>query len=1010
MIDFFVKKPITTIMFILLFLVLGLVSFFNLNQEKSPKIDFPLVTVSLVYPGAAPQEMENLVIDKVEDTLSELSEVKKIRSQSFENFGFVFVEFLLSTDVNNKFIEVKDKVDSLLNKFPSGMKKPIVQKFDPFVQPVVDLVIASDTIDDKALFEIADQKLKDKILSIKGVANVEILGGKQRQINVDLDPILMKEQYISIEDVIRSVQTKNMNIPSGEIENSASTSNLKFIGEYKDLQDLANTQLVTRNGEIILLSSIAKIEDGFKKVEKIARYNGKNAVVVSIKKSSDSNAVKIAQDIKKRMPKFQALIPEGVSLDIAMDNTVVIERENYQTEMDILIGILLTVVILFLFTGNFRLIFIASITIPLSIISAFFLMDVFNFSINFLTLLAIASSLGTLISNAIVIIESFWSKIKLGENSYNAAIKGTKEVGVAVLAATGTNLVVFLPIAFMQGMVGRFMYSFGLTVIFVTLFSILVSFALIPMMCCYILKNQKVPSFVILKKPIAYLTKKYEGLFNVIFRFPKITVIVVILSFLSIRYVTPYISGNFMPKSDEDKIVIKAETPQGSPLEYTLDVTKKIEEEVKKIPEMTAYVSILGLNGTENVTVKVDLLDKKNRTRKDTDIIETLIPFLSKIADARIVVMRGGASKGMDEGDITLNICGKDYKKMTELSEVLKEKMADTSYFNYVASSYKPPKKELCFMPKQEELMLNNIRDSQVGMALRSSLYGDDTNIYKENGKEYNISIRLNGKYIKSLEDVNNINIITRKGLMPVTSLGKIVKQNAIPTIVHENKMRVIKLNGFLGKSNPGHVKKVLIESLKDISFDEDAYYSFAGMDEMQQESAKQIIKAFFLAVILTYMLLAAILNSFSYPISIIFSIVTSFTGVFYALFFLEESMNITSMLGMVMLVGLVINNSILLVDLAIIKMKEGIELKRALLEASKERLQMILMTSLAIILGVIPQLWATMGMKSSMGAVMVGGMLASIVFTFILTPISFYYIEKMKGGFRRLFKRRKAL
>lgn len=996
MIEFFVKRPITTIMFLSLFAVLGIVSYFNLNIEKSPKIEFPLVTVAVVYPGATPQEMESLVVEKVENALSELSEVKKIRSQSFENFSYIFVEFLLSADVNIKFIEVKDKIDSLLNKFPSNVLKPVVQKFDPFVQPVLDLVLTSDILDEKQLYEIADQSLKDRFLAIQGVANVDLVGGKQRQINVKLDPMLMKEHYISVEDISRMIQTKNMNMPGGEIENSKMTFNLKFIGEYDSLDSLASTPLITRNGEIIPLSAIAVIEDGYKKTEKIARFNGQNAIALSIKKSSDSNSVKIAQQIKRKIPQITATLPEHVSLDIATDNTTIIEQSNFQTEVDILIGMLLTVVILFLFTGNLRLTIIASLTIPLSIISALFLMDIFDFSINFLTLLAIASSLGTLISNTIVIVESFWLQLKLGKNSYDAAIDGTKDVRMAVLAATGTNLVVFLPIAFMKGMIGQFFHSFGLTVIFVTIFSLVISFTLTPMFCCYLFKNAKKSRFIPLQRVIAFLLKKYQKLYGIIFRFPKLTVFLVILAFFSIRYVTPYIPGDFFPRSDEDKIVIQAETPQGSNLDYTLQVAKTLEEKIKIIPELKSYLSMVGVNGSEHIQITVNLIENAKRSRQDTEIMDGLIPSLSQVTDVKISLIRG-SKKGIDDGDLTLGIYGKNYDKMIVLAQQMQEKMEETGYFRSVSSSYNIPKKELCFLPTEQSLLENGVRDVQVGQTIRAAIHGDDSNIYKDHGKEYNISVHLDEKYLSNFEDIQNIHMITKKGLTPITRLGKLEKKEALPTIIHEDKERVIKLNGFLGKSNPAYVKKALVSAFKDLPFDEEVSYSFAGMDTTQQESAKEMMKAFFLAVILTYMLLAAILNSFSHPISIILSIATSFIGVFYALFFLEESINVASMLGMVMLVGLVVNNSILLIDEAIHKVRGGMELKKALWEATSTRFQMILMTSLAIILGILPQLRSIMSTKSSMGAVMIGGMLASIIFTFILTPISFYFIEWLK-------------
>ncbi|MBN1914683.1 MAG: efflux RND transporter permease subunit [Parachlamydiales bacterium] len=1006
MIEFFVKRPVTTIMFVSLLVILGIVSFFNLNLDKQPKVEFPLITISFVYPGASPAEMESLVINKVEDAVSELSEVKKIRSQSYENFGLVLVQFLLSADSNTKFIEVKDKIDALANKFPKGMQKPIVQKFDPFVQPVMEMALTSSSLDEKALYDYADKTLKDRLLAIKDVASVEIIGGQERQINVRLDPMLMKEHYISTEDVLGMMQTQNMNIPSGEIENTLASYNVKFVGEFESMEDIAKVSLITRNGEIVPLSSIATIEDGYKKIEKVARLNGKNALILSVKKSSDSNAVNIGRQIQRKMKDFTASLPTDTSLDIVTDNTKVIIRENINTEMDILIGIVLTVVILFLFTGNVRLTFIASLIIPISIIATFFLMDAFDFTINFLTLLALASALGTLISNAIVIIDSFWLHLKQGKNSFDAAIQGTKEVTSAILAATGTNLVVFLPIAFMKGIIGRFMFSFGMTVVFVTIFSLVVSFILTPMLCCYLLKNAKPTRFVPLRRTVEFLIKKYEKLFHFIFRFPKWTVVAVLIFFVSVRYVTPYISGNFFPRSDEDKFIIKSQTPQGSSLDYTLSLTQRVEEIVRNIPELESYISLVGIKGAENSSVTVHLSSREKRKRKDTEIITSIISKLSQIADLDVSIIRG-AQKGFDEGDMTLAIYGNDYDKMIDLSQKMEDKMIATGYFQSISSSYKKPKKELCFLPNTSTLLENGIRDVQVGAALRTALYGDDNNIYKEGGKEYNISVKMNDRYVRGLDDIHQIHLITRNGLLPITSLGRIEKREAVPPIVHEDKQRVIKLDGMLGKSNPSHMKKILEKEFKDLTT-EDAWYVFSGADETQRESALEIVKAFFLAVVLTYMLLAALLNSFSYPISIILSVATSFIGVYYTLFFLEESINIASMLGMVMLVGLVVNNSILLVDSTIQKMA-ALDLKQALWEASKERFQMILMTSLAIVFGVVPQLHAIEETKSSMGAVMMGGMLASILFTFVLTPIVFYYIEKIKRVFSRFFSSKKG-
>lgn len=314
MIEFFVKRPVTTIMFVLFFTILGIFSFFNLKFEKQPKIDFPLATVSVAYPGATPYEIETLITNKIENSVSELSEVKRIRSYSYDNFGFVLVEFLLSSDINTKIIELKDKVDTLLNTLPEGIKKPVVAKFDPFAEPVVNLALSSESLSDKDLYELADGVLKDKILSIKGVANIDIFGGEQRQISVSLDPMLMRKHYVAFEDLLATMKMKNKNIPGGSLENQDRSFKLRFIGEYESLKDIENTLIPTRNGETVFLKDIASIEDGIKKREKLARFNGKNVVGVAVKRASDSNAVDIAKDIRKNFSILQRVLPDGVKL------------------------------------------------------------------------------------------------------------------------------------------------------------------------------------------------------------------------------------------------------------------------------------------------------------------------------------------------------------------------------------------------------------------------------------------------------------------------------------------------------------------------------------------------------------------------------------------------------------------------------------------------------------------------------------------------------------------------
>ncbi len=1017
MIEFFVKRPVTTIMFILLFVVLGAVSFFSINIEREPKIDFPIVTISIPFPGATPLEVETLVVDKIEDAVSELSEIKKIKSFSYDSLGFIMIEFLISADVNVKSMEVKDKVEGIVNDLPSNIENPVIEKFDPLIEPVLDVVLTSDTLDSRDLYEFADKKLKDRFSSIEGVANVGVYGGKIRQINVILDPMLMRQHYISISDVVKKIQLKNKNIPGGLLEKGKNSLSVRFVGEFDSVDEISEMIFTSDDGTGFPLKDIAEVKDSFKEIETIARWNGKEAVKISINKVSDGNVINIARDVQSRIPKLQKMLPEGAKLEIASNSATFILNETISTEKNILIGIILTVIILYLFTGRLNITFISAIVIPASVISTLFLMDLSNFTINMMTLLAAATALGTLIANAIVIIENVLAHLEHKETPIHAAIDGTKEVAGAILASAGTNLVVFTPIAFMGGIIGQFMKAFGLTVVYATIFSLIASFSLTPMLCGLLMKKRngdakKKRTFFnpfaflsrLTNRLVEFLKKEYKIIFDLIFRFPKTTILIVILMFWSLRFILPYTGSDFYPPVDEDKIKVFINVPQGSTIDKTLDVVKEIEGQLDTIEETESYLSFLGHNGVENAMIVVNLTHSTLRERSAKDIIDSLIPFTSKIPDAE-VNLSYAVSGPMEQGDISINLYGLDYEEMIELSKLMEERMEKSGYFRSIMSSYKEPRQEIRFMPNQEKLLSYDIDNIDIGEALRFSIYGNDSNVFKEKGEEYDINVVLNEKYTEDLDDIKEINIITKKGLVPITQLGALEKGKAVPTIYHRDKNRIISLEGYLSKSTTGYVRKILDEEFSNLPFEEGYGYKYVGMAETQDESNVETLKAFILAILLTYMLLCAIMNSTIFPIPIVLSIATSFIGVFLLLFFLEESINLASMLGMIMLVGLVVNNSILLLEHAMVKLKEGESIIEALWLGASEKFRSILMTSVAIILGVLPQLWAIMPLKTSMGTVMIGGMLASIFFTFIFTPVTFWYVYRL----RRVFVRNKT-
>ena len=1013
MIDIFVKRPAMTIMLVLVFVVMGIVSFNNIIIESTPKMDFPFVTVKAMYNGASPVEIETQMVKKIEDAVAEISQIKQIQSFSYEGFGFVLIEFEMGTDANLKAIEVKDKVESITNQLPRDANKPVVSKYDPLIEPVIDLVLVGDKqTDSLELYEYADKNLKNIISVIEGVASVEVHGGKERQINIKLDSQLMKKYFISIEDVVNTVSGRNINVPGGAIETDVTKENIRFLGEFESIDDIAQMELVSREGLRLKLSDIATVKDSYKKVETYTRYNGRDAVGLSVKKLSDGDAVSIIKKIRKTLEKIKNKLPENMELIIAYDSTINLLSETNNTLVNILIGIALTVLILFLFLENLRVTFIAAIVIPTSLISAFFPMSFSHFSINFITLLAIATSLGTLIANALVVLESVDQKLNAGLDPVNAAIKGTKEASVAVLASAGTNLVVFTPIAFMGGMVGQFMKQFGLTIIYATLFSILASFSLTPMLCALLLKprdekksngrngNLLKKIFYFPQKLQKNLLGEYKIIFNKILKHPKSTLLISSIILISTFFCLKYIGNEFMPSSDQNVISADIDLPQGSTINKTLSIVKDIEDIIKTVPEVESYLSYAGIDSAEKASVTVNLIPYKTRKRTDMEIINSLIPVAAGIPGAEIgftrVMAQGGSLFG---GDVSINLSGKDYETMIDISKKMKEIMLKTGYFRSVNSSYKTPKEEIRFIPDDNKMITAGVYNSLVGDVIKFSVSGNTDNLYKEKGQEYKINIELDDIYKKTVDDIKNIPVMSKDGLLAISRLGKVIKKQGYSTIMRRNKKRVIQIDGYLSKSTSGQVQIILAEEFKAINLPEGYGYEYIGMAEMQEESAREISKAFLLAVIFTYMLLVSIMNSFRYPFVILTSVLTAFVGVFFILFFLEFSINIGSMMAMVMVVGLVVNNAILMLDYTLGRINEGKEVREALWLGASVKFRAILMTSLAVIFGALPQIFDQFEGKASIGAVIIGGMLASIFFTFFLIPVLFRYASKIRIG-----------
>ena len=1006
MLKFFVRRPITTLMFVLVWVLLGLVAYPRINIERTPSLDFPMVTATFVYPGASSDEIESQVIKKAEDAISEVPGVKHITSRIFENGGFIMTEFNLGVNANDKASEVKTKIDGLASQFPEDLKQPVVEKMNPLQQAVVDIVLRGPSSTD--IKQYIDDVLANKITAIDGVAKVSTFGGRERAIRVAMDPDLMAARGVTIMDVITALGNKNLNVPGGKIEYGASSENIRFIGEFASVNEIAELPISTSEGIRFKLSDVASVTDAARDIENGARYNGVDAVIASVEKANDGNAIKISRALRKKLPElnadFAAHFPNSnAEIEIISDSSTAILDDTNDTINGIILGVIFTVLVLLAFTRNWRSTVIAGVVIPASLIAGFEFVDASGFTINAITLLAYSSALGTLVSNAIILIEAALQEMRAGKDSESAAIDGTKKVAVSVLAGVGTNVVVFLPLAFMGGIVGKFMIQFGLTVVYLTMLSLIFSFTLTPMMIAKFLRLSRENKQEIAKKEAnnkkaqgsSWLRKWFEYQMLHAGRVVGMAFLVLIGSTMLMRFV----GNEFQPSTDVNEITITARAPMGATYEKSLDITNKIEKRLENIKEVKSLTAKIGDQGLQNIKVRVELVDKAVRRKSDKKLTQEMLRMLNDIPDAEIQIRAGQAISSLSS-DIVLNIYGENDAIREGYANQIMNEINKIEEVQSAVLAQQTPANEVRFIPDADKMDFWGIKNSYAGMVLRYALYGNDTYKYKENGNEYPIVV----EFAKPFKTQNMLDVVyanSTKGMVALSQLGTQQVVPATPDIRRLDKNRITEIDINLGKSTLGPVQNKIESVLKKIDWQTGYTYKFGGMSEIQDDTTGEIGQAFLLASILTFMLLAAILNSLVHPLTMATAIITSFAGVFVALFLSGASMNVGAMLAFVMLVGLVVNNSILVLEPTIKRIRAGEKVPDALWTELNSRKNMVLMTSIAVAAGMAPQLFGGDDMKIAMSAVLIGGMLASMVWTFTLTPALFVLMETLRTKLR---------
>ncbi len=1019
-----VTRPVLTSMIVLSLVILGAFSYLRLGVDLIPGIDFPVVTVVTTYPGAGPEEVENEVTEPIEDAISTIANLESLLSYSQDNVSIVIIEFAYGVDADLVAIDVKDKVDAIRATLPDDVQPSTIQKLDITAMPIVELALSGPQ-SLATLYDIADRTLRDRLSQVEGVASVSVIGGREREVEVRVHPDRLRAYGLAINDVAGLVGAGSMTIPAGRITQPDAEFAVRVAGEYASIDEIENLPVPLPRGGRVRLGDVATVVAGFEDQRELARFNGQPTVSISLQKRSDANTVAAADGVFAVMEELRAQLPPGAELRVARDYSRFIRDSIRDTVWAIIIGIALTTLVLFLFLHSWRGTVVAGLAMPATIVATFLAVDQLGFTINVMTLMGLGITVGILVTNTIVVLENIYRHLDAGADPKVAAEEGTTEVGVAVLASALTNVVVFTPIAFMQGIIGQFFFAFGLTVVFATAISVLISFTLAPMLAAKVLRTfetereeeegRLAPLWKRFDRGYDVLETDYRKVLTWILARPRNSwavvgttgAIVLVAGSIQIAFV----GGEFMPAQDEGVVDVTLELPPGTPIERTAAVAERAERLLGQAPEVTDVLMTIGSGGGGFLSVSGGVNQVALTVTVESDEpTESFLPrireLLAVLPDAEVTAALG-QSMGGGAGNAPLQVLvkGPDQGRLEELAQRATEVVNTVPGLVDVENSIEDPRPQVVLRPRREILTEYGLTVAQVGGSLRTSIEGATAGVYREDGEERDIRVRLAETSRNQVDQLGDLQIRTRAGMVPTATLGDLGVEGGETTILRDQKQRTVQINAQIGSGSLTGLAAEIQAGLDAMAFPPGYSYEITGEFEIFQESLTEMGKALILAIILTYVVLAMIMESYVHPVTIMLTLPLGAVGSVLAFFLTGNRLNIFSMMALIMLVGIVVNNAILILDYTQLLRSRGMSLHDALMKAAPARLRPIIMTNVATAIALVPQALATGSgrfFQVPMAVVTIGGVLAAAVFTLFLIPVIYVGFDRFTSAGHR--------
>ncbi len=1014
-----IKRPSLIIVIFTALAVLGIFSFNQLNYELLPKFTAPIITVTTIYPGASPSEVETGVTKTIEDALSGIDKISEIRSQSFEGVSFVIVELIQAANPDLALQDAQRKIGEVLSRLPSGVKSPAVSKFALDEIPVIRSGVTSN-LPPKEFYTFLKEQVKPQLSKVSGVAQINLIGGEEREIQVNLDRQKLKSFGLSITQVAQIIKTSNLDFPTGSIKASDEQFVVRVAGKFTSLDDLRNLAIGTsRSGGTIKLSDIAEISDGIKDYTNHVRINGVTTVALNISKQSDANAVEVSKFSRKKIAELEEKYKAyDLNFNIAQDGSLFTIDAANAVKKDLAIAVVLVALVMLMFLHSLRNSLIVMIAIPSSLIATFALMYAFGFTLNLMTLLGLSLVVGILVDDSIVVLENIYHHIEKGEEKSVASLKGRNEIGFAALAITLVDVVVFLPIALVGGIIGNIMRQFALVVVFSTLMSLFVSFTITPMLASRFAKLERLTSKTIFGRFALWFEKIYHIAAYDYIKILKWSLanrgkvaIATVMLFVSSFALIPFgfIGSEFISVADRGEFAVTIELPQGAKLDETNRTSQKIENILNSLSEVertfvntgASNEGLIGFASNNTSEISVTLVEKNQRKKSTDDMIAEIKEKLALIPGIKARVNPIGIFGVANQTPIQLLITGPNYDDVISSAKLVEEKVKQIQGASDVRLSSEQGKPELRIVMDREKMNSFGLNLSEVGQTLRIALTGDDESKFRDGPNEFDIRIRLDEFDRTRTEDINNITFMNRKGQQVELEQFASIERSLGPTKLQrqDRNASVTVFSQVVGRPS-GTVSADIETELKKLDLPKGVTYSFSGDVKNQKESFGSLGLALFAAIIFTYLIMVALYDSFVYPFVVLFSIPLAMIGAFLALALTMKSLNIFSILGIIMLVGLVGKNAILLVDRTNAVRKEGVRVYDALIDAGKMRLRPILMTTLTMIFGMMPiALSGSAGgeWKSGLAWAIIGGLTSSLVLTLIFVPVVYSKMEELR-------------